>query len=392
MKFSCMVTMEDHVMAYGTWGKVGVWHILAKLKEHGISRVYWRSLGDGQSSYHSRLTENKCHIYPDEFPGYMPNYPSPESVDYINKVVNFDEIDMFKCARQRCRDLGMEFIVWHEPRGEDHGNFLYSQFVKRYPQFLSIRDDGKRAYSELGWAFPEVMDRRVGLFREVVGYEPDGIYFDFVKSGDNIVSRLDENGYWRMGYEEPMVDGFKKKTGRDPHKISNIDKEWLAYRAGYVTEYLKQCRKIRDTFYPDVKLGLFAMQPKYSAAHMGIEENRRLTYYPEDSLGNLEDHDTWISEGLIETYTVGHNCRIEFDVLKSVGDQINMAKKRLKGKVKLNLQVETYTNRETYAKEWLEKLVTIAEREKFGEIILRETCPMWTYQNMWRAIKEITGV
>jgi hypothetical protein len=380
--------MEDHAMAYGTWGRVGVWHILARLKECGISRVYWRSMGDGQSSYHSRLTENKSHFYPDEFPASYS--PGPEQVDYVNKVMNFDEIDMFKCARQRARELGMEFIVWHEARGEDHGHLLYSQFVKKYPRFLSIRDDGKRAYSELGWAFPEVMDRRIGLFREVIGYEPDGVYFDFVKSGDDVVSRLGEDGYWRMGYEEPMVEGFKKKTNRDPYSIANNDKEWLACRAGYVSEYLRRCRKIRDTFYPDVELGLFAVQPKYSASHMGVEEERRLAYYPEDSLANLEDHDTWISERLIETYTIGHNCRCEFNVLETVEDQITMAKTRLEGRIKFNLQVETYTNRENNAKQWLEKLIEIAEREKIEEIILRESCPMWAYNNMWRAIKEMS--
>jgi len=88
----------------------------------------------------------------------------------------------------------MEFVVWEETRGEDHGHCQYSQFVKRYPQFLSQTKDGRRAWSELGWSFPEVMDRRVGLFREVIGYEPDGVYFDFVKSGDDVVGRLDAGG------------------------------------------------------------------------------------------------------------------------------------------------------------------------------------------------------
>jgi len=387
MKLSLMVTFEDSVLSYGTWGRVGVWHILARCKECGVSRVYWRSRGDGQTEYPSRLTETKLHFYPDEHP--HPNWSvSEETVDYVNAVVNFDELDTFRCARDRCRDLGIEFVVWEETRGEDHGHLVYSQFVKRYPQFLSIRDDGKRAWSELGWAFPEVMDRRVGFFREVISYEPDGVYFDFVKSGDDIVGRLDEEGYWRMGYEEPMVEGFKAATGRDPAEISNRDPEWLGYRASFVTEYLTQCKRIRDTLFPDVELGLFAMQPKYSASHLGLEEDRKLAFYPADPLGNLEDHDTWIVEQLIERYVIGHNCRGEFDVLETVPDQIQMAKSRLGEPLPFSLQVETYTNREANAGPWLDQLTKIADDEGIDELILREATPMWPHRSMWTALKE----
>lgn len=387
MKLSVMTSFEDSVCAYGAWGRVGVWHILSKLKQAGVSRVYWRSRGNGQTEYPSRLTETKLKVCPDEIHNDLVA-DTDGSEDWINAAANFDEFDHFKCARERCGEVGMEFVVWEETRGEDHGHRQYSQFVKRYPQFLSLTKDGRRAWSELGWAFPEVMDRRVGLFREVIGYEPDGVYFDFVKSGDDVVGRLDEDGYWCMGYEQPMVDGFRKATGKDPHKLSNHDHEWLKYQSGYVTDYLRRCKKIRDTFFPAVKLGSFGMQPRYSASHRGMEANREIVYYPDDPLGNLEDHNTWIAEGLITAYVIGHNCRGETEVLETVPDQIQMAKARLGNSVPFALEVETYTNREQTAGKWLDKLIGFAEKERIEELILREATPMWPHKNMWRALRE----
>ena len=388
MKLSMMVTFEDSVLVYGTWGRVGVWHILSKLKESGVSRVYWRSRGDGQTEYPSRITETKLHMYPDEYP-HPTWHISDQTVDYVNKVVNFDEMDFFRCSRDRCAELGIEFCVWEETRGEDHGHQMYSSFIKRYPQFLSIRDDGERAWSELGWAFQEVMDRRVGLFREVISYEPDAVYFDFVKSGDDIVGRLDKDGYWRMGYEQPMLDAFRDSTGKDATALDNRDLAWLQFRADYVTDYLKRCKAIRDSLFKDVQLGVCAMQPKYSASHRGLEANRELAFYPEDPLGNLEDHQRWLDDGLVENFVIGHNCRCEFDVLENVPDQIHLHRNRLGQHPALNaLQVETYTSRESNALAWLDQLIAIAESEGIGELILREATPMWPHKSMWAALRK----
>jgi len=158
-----------------------------------------------------------------------------------------------------------------------------------------------------------------------------------------------------------------------------------------VTDYLRQCRKIRDTFYPDVTFGLFAMQPKYAGSHMGLEEGKRVAHFPEDPFANLEDHETWISEKLVGTYTIGHNCGSRPDALETVEDQIGMAKGRLGNTVKFNLEVETYTDREDRAETWLGSIVSIAQREGIDELLLRESCPMWRQRNMWQAIKELSG-
>ena len=101
MKLSVMVTFEDQVIVYGTWGRVGVWQMLDRMHRAGVDRVYWRSRGNGQAEYPSRITETKLTIYPDEVHNDMVTI-ADGGHDWINATVNFDEFDHF-LGEQRFR-------------------------------------------------------------------------------------------------------------------------------------------------------------------------------------------------------------------------------------------------------------------------------------------------
>src|SRR2546427_6324142 len=55
LSFSCMVTIEDWAVSAGTWGEVGAYYVLLRLRDSGFKRVYWRSSGCGQASYPSKV-------------------------------------------------------------------------------------------------------------------------------------------------------------------------------------------------------------------------------------------------------------------------------------------------------------------------------------------------
>jgi hypothetical protein len=47
-------------------------------------------------------------------------------------------------------------------------------------------------------------------------------------------------------YEPPIVDSFRKKFGLDPRSIEATDPRWLAHRAAFVTEFMREVRLAMD--------------------------------------------------------------------------------------------------------------------------------------------------
>jgi hypothetical protein len=393
MKFGCLVTLEDHAIAYGTYGKCGVYHILNRLHQSGITRLYLRSLGDGMADYPSRATDTGFRYdLDDSAPMIEAGWWTRDDLESINASLDFAAFDHFACARDRCRELGMDFLVWHETRGEDHCCGLRSTFVKRYPQFLSVNRRRQRSPSELSPIHPEVLARRIALFGEVLGYDPDGVFFDWVKSGDVLVGRFDDNGIWEFGYEEPMVEAFRQQTGRDPWQIPNDDDQWLRFRAGFFTDFMRQARHIQRTLYPDVEVGLMSLTPGEPGWHDHLFEcmkkgtnAMRPVPYP---LANLEDHETWLSEGLMDTFCCGHNSRNE--KVETALAHLDRATQAVRGRCRLILEVNTYPITDEEAEQWAETLFTGAAERGVGEVIFRESCPMWPRQGLWKALKQVT--
>lgn len=113
MKFGCLVTLEDHAMAYGTYGKCGVYHILNRLHESGVMRLYLRSLGDGMADYPSRVTDTGFRFDIEEAaPQIEAGWRTREELESVNASMDFGAFDHFACIRDRTRELGIDFVVW----------------------------------------------------------------------------------------------------------------------------------------------------------------------------------------------------------------------------------------------------------------------------------------
>ena len=58
-----------------------------------------------------------------------------------------------------------------------------------------------------------------------------------LKGGDHNVPRVDQHGYCAIGYETPIIEAFREKTGTDPFEIPNADDAWTRFRAAYGTDH-----------------------------------------------------------------------------------------------------------------------------------------------------------
>src|SRR5436190_79875 len=81
-------------------------------------------------------------------------------------------------------------------------------------------------------AFSEVRKYKLGIIDELLNYDIDGLFLDWIRTGDiRDNPQTDEKGIANSGYEQPNVEAFKKQYGADPHDLPNDDERWVKLRA-----------------------------------------------------------------------------------------------------------------------------------------------------------------
>ncbi|MFC1502452.1 family 10 glycosylhydrolase [bacterium] len=141
----------------------------------------------------------------------------------------------------------------------------------KHPE-LTMRTKEGNPITNLSLAYPEVRQYWLSLLRETLGYGTDGVQLHFNRSEPYVF------------YEEPVVKAFQEKYGEDPRKLDHEDPRWLAHTAGYVTQFVREVRKLVDEK-PGRELGV-TLSGRKNGYEVHYEENQG-------------DVDTWIREGLV---------------------------------------------------------------------------------------------
>src|SRR6185436_16538525 len=104
--------------------------------------------------------------------------------------------------------------------------------------------------------------------------------------------QTDSNGVADYGYEEPMVNRFKRKHGIDPRTIPNDDARWVQFRAEPRTEFMRQVRNLARRRKKSLPVSVLVANPWcYRGLGDKIAGNLK---------GLLLDVGTWAREGLID--------------------------------------------------------------------------------------------
>lgn len=90
------------------------------------------------------------------------------------------------------------------------------------------------------------------------------------------------------GYEQPMVEAYLKRYGDSPFELSNNHSRWLRFRAGFVTDTLRELRCGLKEWDPGAPLSATVI-----AQDMAAPQGDR---YP----GEFQDLGTWLDETLID--------------------------------------------------------------------------------------------
>ena len=87
------------------------------------------------------------------------------------------------------------------------------------------RQDGVSIDPYPSLAYPQVIEYRLELIKELLSFGVDGLFLVANQS---------------VGYEEPSIKRFRDSYGVDPRDISEEDTRWLGHRRSYVTELIRQ--------------------------------------------------------------------------------------------------------------------------------------------------------
>jgi uncharacterized lipoprotein YddW (UPF0748 family) len=307
--FSAPLTHSDWMLKPGmTWGEAGVRHMLDACKAAGWSRVYWRVCDAGQATYASKLMRAAEH--PEEDNIYnpltdegraavkklLPNLTAEQGRKYLRQFAGMDygKFDSLAAAIDYGHKIGLQIHAWVTINEDDHGWGWPSEFTKEHPEFRWVRRDGRRYHSQLSFAFEEVRRYKLGILEELLAYEIDGLFLDWIRTGDiRDNPQNDAAGVADYGYEAPNVEGFKGKFDRDPKDMPADDERWARVRAEPQTVFMRAARELCRSKKARLPLTAMVGHPwHYRGTIDRIAGNLK---------GLLLDVAAWANEGLVDS-------------------------------------------------------------------------------------------
>jgi uncharacterized lipoprotein YddW (UPF0748 family) len=294
VRLSSPVTHSDWVLANSpppAWGEEGVRQILDRAKECGWTRVYWRCFDSGKSMYESKLLEpfdlgEPVNYWTDH--GYTQVIERMKSLDY-------GSFDTFRAAVAYGHEIGLEVHAWLSVNEDDHGYGWPSRFTREHPEYRWVRRDGTAYRSQLSFAFPAVREYKLALLKEILAYEPDGVFLDWIRTGDvRDNPQTDREGVANYGYETPNVRAFEAKYRADPREVPNSDKRWVTMRAYAQTVFMRDAHRLIKHRDPAMPISVMVQHPW---SYRGGPDD---TPYADSREGLLCDVGAWAREGLID--------------------------------------------------------------------------------------------
>jgi uncharacterized lipoprotein YddW (UPF0748 family) len=269
--------------------------------------VYWRVFDAGQSTYRSTLLAEASR--PDDDNYFSPQNDAdravmqrfspgttPERAAAILKqlaAIDYAQFDCLAAAVEYGHSIGLKIHAWASINEDDHGWGWQSEFSKAHPEFRWVRRDGRVYRSQLSFAFPEVRQYKLGLVNELLAYDIDGLFLDWIRTGDvRDNPQTDAAGVADSGYEGPNAEAFRAEYGVDPHDVAADDDRWVRVRARPQTEFMRAVRQLVDQRPKPTPIAVMVGHPWH---YRGLED-------PID--GNLRglslDVAAWAREGLMD--------------------------------------------------------------------------------------------
>lgn len=243
--------------------------------DHGLRQVAWK-LGRSVIEFHTDLPRATL--------GDCTGLDAPWAEEY-GKLMR--ERCCLRAALDFARPHGMTLYgrlgMNRHYSPQAHGGAFTSRWAASHPEYCEVSKEGQPDVSRLCYALAEVRQERVELLVEAARIGVDGLQLDFCRQPP------------MARYHPELVAGFQAQGGADPRTLSPWEgtgfAEWVAYRAGFVTEMLRQLHR--------------ELEPVRRETGRAIPVQVRVTdNAPAVDLIAGMDVATWCAEGLIQELSV----------------------------------------------------------------------------------------
>ena len=173
------------------------------------------------------------------YPSKVGNMPGEETVDFPTtahasfihslKGLWANGINPLKVARDEARRQGVEFHVMLRPAGWKasipYEETFNSKFFDAHPEWRCVDRDGTPTMY-MSYAYPEVRQHLLEIFRETLELEPEGVGFLFNRGMPMIL------------WEDAFCERFTQISSADARQVAEDDHRILAMRATIMTEFM----------------------------------------------------------------------------------------------------------------------------------------------------------
>jgi hypothetical protein len=213
--------------------------------DYGCTGMGYRFMGGGRARYNSKVLRGERERFIDKRIGHDLRDPWAKyrygdiDIDLLDEWVKWSHFYGKKA-----------YAVWCYEEGHGYPSFLASYNVE-HPQFLSRFRDGTFNLSWTGLSYPEVMDYKLAIAKEVIDRGVDGFIFDFERiwgwyQARDMTYHHRGLGGFNKGFDPLAIAAYQAKYGVDPRDEPEDSRRWMRFSAQYTTDLIRGIRRLCD--------------------------------------------------------------------------------------------------------------------------------------------------
>ena len=247
-------------------------------RDTDFGTIWWAAATGADTVNYKSALGTVVGAHTDDFPRRGDRYYTEAVKELIDAGIDISEVAV---EAARSMDAEIHFSLrpagWQGPAPYDE--YFTSDFYDAHPEWRCYDRDGT-AVLRMSFAVPEVRRHLLGICREMLEAEPDGLVV------------LYNRGMPVILWEDAFCEMFRERYDADAKNVPEDDVRLYELRAEILTAFMREIRQLLDETQQTKKLG---RRLKLSAMVLETEaDNRKFGL----------DVERWVSDGLIDVIGV----------------------------------------------------------------------------------------